>query len=92
MPLIVGVAALVLAGVCGVVFFMRRGPAPVPVAKTAVANPPSRPEPPAANTPPEPVQAPQEDAAQAAGQAQTQAQPVAVEQPSPWPLLRQFLP
>ena len=83
MPLIVGVAALVLAGVCGVVFFMRRGPAPVPVAKTAVASPPSRPEPPPANPAPEAVQAPQEDAAQAAEQAQ--AQPVSVEESHPSP-------
>lgn len=83
MPLIVGVAALVLAGVCGVVLFMRRGPAPVPAAKTAVASAPSRPEPPPANTPPEAVQAPQEDTAQAAGQTQTEAQPVSVEQPQP---------
>lgn len=82
-PLIVGVAALVLAGICGVVFFMRRGPAPVPVANTSVANPPSSAEPPPANTPPEAVQPPQEDTAQAAGQTQSQAQPVSVEQSHP---------
>jgi TonB family protein len=82
-PLIVGVAALVLAGVCGVVFFMRRGAAPVPVAKKAAVSQPSAPEQPAANISPEPAQAPpQEDTAQAA-QTQTQAQPVSVEQAQP---------
>jgi TonB family protein len=85
-PLIVGVAALVLAGVCGVVFFMHRGNAPIPVAKTAVVSQPStQPAPPAANTVPDPVQEPRDDAAQVAAQTQNQtlAQPVSVEQPQP---------
>jgi protein TonB len=82
-PLIVGVAALALAGICAVVFFKDRGTAPVPVAKTADVSQPSTPEPPAANSAPEPVQAPQEEAAQVATQTQTQAQPVAVDQAQP---------
>ncbi len=80
-PLIVGVSALVLAGVCGVVFFLHRGTAPVPVAKATVASQPSIPEPPVAKTAPEPVQAPPEEVAQLA--PQTQAEPVAVEQAKP---------
>ena len=83
MPLIVGVAALVLAGVGAVVFFMHRESAPVPVAKTAVVSQPSTPQPPAARTAPEPVAAPLDAAAQAATQPQTPAQPVAVEQAQP---------
>ena len=77
-PLIVGGAALALAGVCAVVFFMRQRTAPIPVAETTVVSQPSSPEPPVANSAPEPVQAPQEETAQAATQSQTQT--VAVEQ------------
>jgi TonB family protein len=79
-PLIVGVAALALAGVGAVVFFMHQTTAPASVAKTAVVGQPTAPEPPTANTAPEPVQAPQEEAAQPATETQTQAQPVAVDQ------------
>src|SRR4029077_6053439 len=82
-PLIVGVAALALAGVCAVVFFMHRRTAPVSVAKAAVVSQPSTPEPQAANSAPEAVQAPQAEAAPAVTQTQTQAQPVAVEQAQP---------
>jgi periplasmic protein TonB len=82
-PLTVGVAALVLAGVCAVVFFMYRRTAPVSVAKAAVVSQPSTPEPPAAISAPEPVQAPPAEAAPAATQTQIQAQPVAVEQAQP---------
>ncbi len=83
-PLIVGAAALVLAGVCGVVFFMHRKAAPVSVAKTAVVSQPPAPAPPAANTAAEPVQAPPEDAAPIAmQQTQMQAQPVAAESAPP---------
>jgi TonB family protein len=81
MPLIVGVAALALAGVCAVVFFMHRRTAPASVANTAVVSQPSTPEPTAANSAPEPVQGPPEEAAQVA--TQTQAQPLAVEQAQP---------
>jgi protein TonB len=83
MPLILGAAALVLAGVGAVVFFMHRGPAPVPVAKKAPVMQPSAPQPPAAVTAPEPVAAPLDSTAQAATPAQTPAQPVAVEQAQP---------
>jgi TonB family protein len=82
-PLIVGVAALVLAGVCAVVFFMYRRTAPVSVAKAVVVSQPSTPEPPSVNSAPVPVQAPQAEATPAAMQTQTQAQPVAVEQALP---------
>jgi TonB family protein len=85
--LIVGVSALVLAGVCAVVFFMHRSTAPISVAKAAVASQPSAPKPSAANSSPEPAQGPQEETAQATTQAQTlaqlPAQPVAVEQAQP---------
>lgn len=80
MPLILGAAALVLAGVGAVVFFMHQGSAPVPVAKKAPVSQPSAPQPPAASPAPEPVAAPLDASAQAATAAQTPAQPVAVEQ------------
>jgi TonB family protein len=82
-PLIVGIAALVLAGVCGVAFYMHRSAAPIAVAKTAVASPQPAPEQPAATNAPAPVPSPEEEAAQAAAQSQTQAQPVSVEQAQP---------
>ncbi len=83
-PLIVGVAALVLAGVCAAVFFMHRRAAPVSVAKTAVISQPPAPAPPAANTAPEPVQALPEDAVPTATQqTQIQPQPVAAEPAQP---------
>ena len=83
MPLILGAAALVLAGVGAVVYFMHQGPAPVAVAKKAAVSQPSAPQPPAAVPAPEPVAAPQDSSAQAATPAQTPAQPVAVEQSQP---------
>ncbi len=85
MSLIVGGAALVLVGLGAGLFLTHRWTAPVSVAKTAVVNQPSMPEPPAANRAPEPVQAPQEEATQMAAQmaTQTQAQPVAVDQTQP---------
>jgi protein TonB len=83
MPLILGAAALVLAGVGAVAYFMHQGPAPVPVAKKAAVSQPSTPQPPAAVTAPEPVAPPQDASAQAATPAQTPAQPVAVEQAQP---------
>src|SRR5579863_1337401 len=82
-PLIVGVAALVLAGVCGVAFFMHRSSPPAPVAKNAVVSQPPTPQPPAANLAPEPVPAPPEEAAPAAAQTQMQAQPVAADPAQP---------
>ncbi len=83
MPLIVGVAALVLAGVCAVVFFMHRRTATISVAKTTVVSQPSTPAPPATNIAPEPVQPPPEEAAQVAAQTQMQAQPVAADPAQP---------
>ncbi len=83
-PLILGAAALVLAGVGVVVFFMHRSTAPVSVANTDVVSQPSMPEPSAAKSAPQHVQVPQEESAQVAKQTQTKtetlAQPVAVDQ------------
>jgi len=85
-PLIVGVAALVLAGICGAVFFMHRGNDPSPDAKTAfVTQPSTQQTPPTASAAPEPAQTPQDESAPAAAQAQNQAQPVSVEQSQPVP-------
>ena len=81
--LIVGVAALALAGVGAVVFVMHSKTAPESVAKTAVVSQPSTPVPPVANLAHEPVQAPQDAAAQAATQAQPPAEMVALEQAQP---------
>ena len=84
MPLIVGAAVLVLAGVGGGMYLMNRGTAPVPVAKAVAANQPSAPEPPVTkNRSPEPVEAPVDAADQRATQTQTHAQPVAVDQAQP---------
>jgi TonB family protein len=84
MPLIVGVAVLVLAGVGGGMYLMHRGTAPVPVAKAAAASQPSAPEPPVTkNRSPEPVEAPVNAADRAATQTQAHAQPVAVDQAQP---------
>jgi protein TonB len=82
-PLIVGVAALVLAGVGAAVYVMHGKSTPVPVAKTAVVSQPSTPVPPAANTAPVPAEATPNAAAPVATQTQAAAQPVAVEQPQP---------
>lgn len=83
MPLIVGVGALVLAGACAVVFYLHRSTPPVPVAKTAVVNQPSKPEPAAASSAPAPVPAPPEEAAATAAPTQMQAQPVAANPAKP---------
>jgi TonB family protein len=82
-PLIVGVAALVLAGVGAAVYVMRGKPTPVPVAKTAVVNQPSAPAPPAAKTAPNPAHPTLDAASPPATQAQPPAEPVAVEQAQP---------
>jgi protein TonB len=79
-PLILGAAALVLAGVCGVVFFVHRGSAPSPVAKAAVSQPATPQSAPASNAArPAPVQAARETAVPAPAQTETQlqAQPMA---------------
>jgi protein TonB len=84
LPLIVGAAVLVLAAVGGGMFFMRRGTAPAPVAKSAALSQPPAPQPaPAIAAATDPAQAPLDAAAQAATQTQTPVQPVAVEQPQP---------
>jgi len=81
--LIVGVAALALAGVGAVVFVMHSKTVPESVAKTAVVSQASTPVPPVANLAHEPVQAPQDAAAQAATQAQPPAEMVVLEQAQP---------
>lgn len=88
MPLILGIAALVLAGVGAVVFVMHRNAPAVPMAKAPVVNQPapaSQPAPPAANPAPQPAeQLPLDAAAQSAGDAaakgQTTPEPVVSEQ------------
>ena len=88
-PLIVGVAAVVLTGVCAVAFFMNRRSAPASVANTAVlSHPPKQAEPPAVPSAPEPTPASQGETSQAAAspvatQTQTPPQPVAIEQAQP---------
>jgi periplasmic protein TonB len=83
-PLILGLAALVLAGVGAVVFVMHRNTAPDAMAKKAAAN-----QPPAqvANPAPTAAEPPLEQAAQAAGDAaarpQPASQPVAIEENLP---------
>jgi TonB family protein len=77
-PMILGIAALVLAGVCGVVFFMHRGSGPAPVANAALANPPAPTQPKADNRAPAPVQTANETAAPTPpNEIQPQAQPIA---------------
>jgi TonB family protein len=87
MPFILGVAAVVLAGICGVVFYMHRTAAPDSATKTTddVVSQSTTPEPTAAKNPPQHVQVPQEASAQVAPQtkAQAQAQPIAVDQAQP---------
>ena len=84
MPMIVGAAVLVLAGVGGGMYFMHRGTAPVPVAKAAAASQPPAPAPPVTKSrSPEPVEAPVDAADQKPTQTQAHAQPVAVDQVQP---------
>jgi protein TonB len=77
---------LVLAGVCGVVFFMHRGSGPTPVANAARTSPPAAAQPvaPSSTTaPPAAVQSVQESAPPAAqSEPQPQAQAIAA-QPVP---------
>jgi protein TonB len=87
MPFILGVAAIVLAGVCGVVFYMNRKTAPDSAAKTEVVSQPTSSETSAAKNLPQPqhVQVSQEQPAQVTPQtkAQNQAQSIAVAQVQP---------
>jgi protein TonB len=80
-PLIVGAAALVFAGVCGVWFYMHQSAAPASVAKAAAVNQPAASPAAATNSTPPPAQAPQQESAPVARESQSQpaAQPVAVE-------------
>jgi len=68
LPLILGAAALVLAGVGGLIFYMRQGTTPSSVAKTDVASQPVAAEPPAEKS------APPHASAQAATATRPQAQ------------------
>jgi protein TonB len=85
MPFILGVAAIVLAGVCGVVFYMNRKTAPDSAAKTDVVSQPTSPDTSAAKNPPQHVQVSQEQSAQVTPQTKTQnqAQSIAVAQVQP---------
>jgi TonB family protein len=85
MPFILGVAAVVLAGICAVVFYVHRSAAPDSAEKTDVVSQPTMPETSAAKNPPQHVQSPKEESAQVAPQtkAQAQAQPIAVDQAQP---------
>ena len=72
MPLILGVGAIVLAGVCGVVFYMNRKTAPDLTAKTDAVSQPTSPDTSAAKNPPQHVQVSQEQSAQVTPQTQMQ--------------------
>jgi protein TonB len=77
-PLILGAAALVLAGVCGVVFFMHRNSGPAPVASAAVANTTAAPQPATPNSTSAPASVqPAHESAPPAPAAQTEPQPQA---------------
>jgi protein TonB len=79
-PLIVGIAALVLVGVGGLVFFLRRGTEPAAVATTAAVSQSSMPEPTAGQSASQPShalqQAPIQQATEIGSPSQLQAQPV----------------
>jgi protein TonB len=83
-PLLLGLAALILAGVGAVMFVMHRNAAPVPMAKNSVGNP----SPAGSAAPPTaPAEQPLDQAAREAGdaaaRAQVPAQPAAMEQDLP---------
>ncbi len=86
-PMIVGVAALALAAICGAVFYMRRSNDSASLAKSAIAGQPSLPAQTASNSAPPAAEPPLDVAVQAAADAATQSrpqpQPVTVEQPPP---------
>ena len=81
---IAGILALVVAGVCGTVFYMRLRSTSVAVPKTGIVSQPFIAEPPVAKSTAVPVQAAQEESAQGAAQTldqdRTQVQPVSVDQ------------
>ena len=73
MPLILGLAALILAGVSAAVFYIRQGGAGVSIGKSAVVSQPSMAEPsPTAKDAPEPARTVHEELAAAATQTQPQ--------------------
>ncbi len=82
---IAGILALVVAGGCGTVFYMRLRSTSVAVPKTAVVSQPSIPESPVAKSAPAPIHEAQEQSAQGAAQAldqvRTRVQPVSIDQP-----------
>ncbi len=84
-PLILAAAALVLVGICSVVFFLSRGSGSTPVAKAAIVNSPISQTSPGSNAPaPAAVQTPQRPAVPAPqSEAQPQAQAVAAEPVQP---------
>jgi periplasmic protein TonB len=90
-PLIVGMAVLILAGICAAVFFLRQGATGVSVAKADAVSQPSATAPSATKSAHAPVRAQHEESAQVPGkiqaQANSQVQPVAVEQPQSIPTL-----
>ena len=79
-PMIVGIAAIVLAAVSGVAFFMHRSSALVAVAETPSASQPAAPNPPAPNSAPASAAALRADASPASAQPQLPPQPVSVDQ------------
>ncbi len=82
-PLIIGVAALALASVCGVFFFMRKGSSPAPEPAPAVVShsPAAEPSAPVSSTASQPVQtSPDASPSAAQNQSQIQSQPAAIEQ------------
>lgn len=83
-PLLLGLAALILAGVGAVMFVMHRNAAPVPMAKNSVGNqsPASSAAPPTAPAE-QPLDQAAREAGDAAARAQVPAQPAAMEQDLP---------
>ena len=77
-PLILGAAALALAGVCGLVFLMHRSGGPAPVASAAAANTTAASHPAAPNSSAAPAAAqPARESTPAAPAAQSEPQPQA---------------
>lgn len=83
-PLLLGLAALILAGVGAVMFVMHRNAVPVPVAKSSVGNQsPASPAAPPTAPAEQPLDQAAREAGDAAARAQVPAQPAAMEQDLP---------
>jgi TonB family protein len=82
-PLLLGLAALVLAGVGAVVFVMHRNAGPEPAAKKSVSSPSSAASAPAAPPADQPLEQAAREAGDAAVRAPAPAPPAAVEQDLP---------